>query len=74
MVARSGIAFRIKDLEANMAMTLQELEQELKRVTIKLTLIEGCLMQNSTLPILGPMKNWDDYKSALDRETAKAGL
>lgn len=55
-------------------MTIEELEKEVKRLRIKLSLIEGCLMQNDKLPILGPEKNWNEYKTSLDREMAKAGV
>ncbi len=56
------------------SMTIEELEKEVKRLRIKLSLIEGCLMQNDKLPILGPEKNWNEYKTSLDREMAKAGV
>jgi len=52
-------------------MTMQELEKDVEKLRIRLTLLEGCLMQNTSLPILGPMKNWDDYKKALDQALAK---
>jgi hypothetical protein len=55
-------------------MTTAELENEVQRLKIKLQVVVSSLTQNDTLPILGPMKNWEDYETSLRREMAKAGL
>lgn len=57
-----------------MTLSIAELEKEVQRLSIKLTLIESALMLNASLPILGPEDNWNKYKKQLDREMAKAGL
>lgn len=55
-------------------MTSEELEKEVSKLKIKLSIVISCLTQNDTLPILGPMRNWEAYESALRQEMAKAGL
>jgi hypothetical protein len=57
-----------------MTLSTPELEKEVQRLSIKLTLIEHALMSNASLPILGPEDNWDKYKEQLDRAMARAGL
>lgn len=57
-----------------MTLSIAELEKEVERLKIKLSLIENALMFNTSLPILGPEGNWEKYKEQLDRAMAQAGL
>jgi hypothetical protein len=55
-------------------MTTVELEKEVLRLKVQLNVVISCLTENTTLPILGPMKNWGAYETSLRQEMAKAGL
>ena len=55
-------------------MTTAELENEVLRLKTQLRVLVSCLTQNTTLPILGPMKNWETYEALLREELDKVGL
>ena len=55
-------------------MTTAELENEVLRLKVHLRVLVSCLTEHTTLPILGPMKNWKRYEAMLREELDKDGL
>ena len=55
-------------------MTTAELEKEFHRLRVKVDVLESLLTSTTTLPILGAVKNWQDYQNTLRQALAKAGL
>jgi len=55
-------------------MTTAELENGFHRLEIKVDVLVSCLTRIDTLPILGPMRNFEDYQKTLNQALEKADL